>query len=169
MQIRLMYPMLIATAMVIFFDQLTKAMVRRIVIARGTIDVISGYFQITYAENTGAAFGMFRGRNSIFVVVSLLAIIFIFAYYRQFKASKWMRVSLGLLLGGAIGNLTDRILFHYVTDFIRIKWWLLRWRWWPSFNIADAAVCVGAIMLILGMLKGVEKAENEIQDTGNVS
>ena len=166
---RLMRPMLIAAIIVIFLDQLTKAMVRKIIITRGTVEVIRGYFQISYAENTGAAFGMFRGQNTIFIVISAVAIVFIFAYYRQFKTSMWMKISLGLLLGGAIGNLTDRVLFHHVTDFIRVKWWLLHWRWWPSFNLADTAVCVGAIMLILGMLTRTDSAEHETRDTEDVS
>lgn len=152
-QIKIMRPMLVAAVLTIFLDQLTKGIVRRAVAARGTIEVIRGFFEISYAENTGAAFGMFRGRNSIFVIVSFVAIGFIFAYYRQFKANTWMKLSLGMLLGGALGNLIDRVIFQYVTDFIRVRWWFLHLRWWPAFNIADASVCIGVAMLIVGMLK----------------
>ena len=152
-QIKTMRSMLVVAVLAIFFDQLTKAIVRRIVSARGTIEVISGYLEISYAENTGAAFGLFRGQNVIFIFVGFIAIGFIFVYYRQFRANVWMKVSLGLLLGGALGNLIDRVLFQYVTDFIRVRWWFLRLRWWPAFNIADASVCIGAAMLIVGMLK----------------
>ncbi len=162
-QIKIVKSMLITTVLVIFLDQLTKAIVRKTVAIRGTIEVIKGYFEISYAENTGAAFGIFRGQNGIFIIIGLVAIGFIFAYYRQFKANTWMKVSLGLLLGGALGNLIDRIAFQYVTDFIRVRWWFLRPRWWPAFNIADASVCVGAAMLILGMLKGTR--DKETQDT----
>ena len=161
--------MLVTAAISLFLDQLTKTIVRKVVVLRGTIQVIREYFQITYAENTGAAFGMFRGQNAIFIVVSIIAMVFIFAYYRRFKASTWMRMSLGLLLGGALGNLMDRILLHHVVDFIRVRYWLLHWRWWPSFNIADASVCVGAIMWILGMLTKAEETGHEIQGTGDVS
>lgn len=152
-EIKIMRPMLVAAALTILLDQLTKALVRRILAVRGRIEVISGFFEIRYAENTGAAFGMFQGRNSILIIVSLAAIAFIFIYYKQFKADMWMKISLGLLLGGALGNLTDRVIFQYVTDFIRIRWWFLHLRWWPAFNIADASVCIGAAMLIVGMLK----------------
>jgi signal peptidase II len=151
--------MLVAAALMIFLDQLTKGIVRRTVATRGTIEVIRGLFEISYAENTGAAFGMFRGRNSIFIIVSFVAIGFIFIYYRQFRASIWMKISLGMLLGGALGNLIDRVIFQYVTDFIRVRWWFLHLRWWPSFNIADAAVSIGVAMLIVGMLKRSKPVE----------
>ena len=156
MQIRAMRPMFIAAALSIFLDQLTKSFIRTYVATRGTIQVIRGLFEISYAENTGAAFGMFRGRNTIFIVIGFLAIGFVFAYYRQFKANLWMKVSLGLILGGALGNLIDRIVFQSVTDFIRVRWWFLHLRWWPTFNIADASVCIGAAMLIVGMLRRAE-------------
>lgn len=168
-QIKLLQAMLITAVLSVFFDQLTKSIVRGSVAIRGTVEVIRGYFEISYAENTGAAFGMFRGQNTIFIIVSSIAICFIFAYYRQFKESTWMKISLGLLLGGALGNLTDRVLFQYVTDFIRVKVWLLSWRWWPSFNIADASVCIGAVMLILGMLKHTKNIENQAQDTNGAA
>lgn len=162
-QIKLIWPMLLSAALIIFLDQLTKSMIRRTVAISGTYEVIRNYFEIHYAQNTGAAFGIFRGQNSIFIIVNIIAIGFIFAYYRQFKEITWMRLALGILLGGALGNLIDRIFFQYVTDFIRVRWWFMRWRWWPSFNIADAAVCVGAGMLILGMLILRPGANKEIQ------
>ena len=112
---------------------------------------------------------MFKVKYSVFIVVSSVAICFIFAYYRQFKESTWMKISLGLLLGGALGNLIDRVIFQYVTDFIRVRVWLLGWRWWPSFNIADASVCIGAVMLILGMLKHTRNIEGEAQDANGAT
>ncbi|MBD3181196.1 signal peptidase II [Candidatus Poribacteria bacterium] len=144
-------PMVITAVLVIALDQVTKEIIRNTVAIRGTIQVIKGFLQITYAENTGAAFGMFRGKNNVFIIIGIIAIIFILLYYRQFRSSTWMRISLGFLLGGAVGNMIDRIVFHYVTDFIRVRWWFLRLRWWPSFNVADAAVLIGASMLIIGM------------------
>jgi len=68
-----------------------------------------------------------------------------------------MKLSLGLLLAGALGNLIDRIFFGYVTDFIRVRVWLLRPVWWPNFNIADAAVCIGVAMLVIAMFKNSYK------------
>lgn len=154
--------MLISAAIVILLDQVTKEIVRRTVAISGKIEVIKGYFEIGYAGNTGAVFGTFRGQNRILIVVSIVAIGFIILYYRQFKDSIWMKISLGLLMGGALGNLIDRVVFHYVTDFIRVRWWLMHLRWWPAFNIADASVCVGAAMLIVGMIKRSRSMSQQI-------
>ncbi len=153
-----MWPMLVVALVGVFLDQLTKYIVRGTIPLNRSIKVIKDYFYMDHVKNTGAAFGMFRGQNRIFIIISLAAICFIiFIYYRQFKESTWMKISLGLLLGGALGNLIDRALSGSVTDFIRVRIWFLRWRWWPSFNVADALVCVGAGMLVLGMLKRAQK------------
>ena len=89
------------------------------------------------------AFGMLPGWNHVLTFVSTFAIVFIFMYYRQLKPTRWMRISLGMVMGGVLGNLIDRVLYGCVTDFIKV-------RWWPSFNIADVCICVGAAMLIMG-------------------
>ena len=169
-QIKLLRTMLITAVLSVFFDQFTKYMVRKTVLLNNeSIKVIKDYFHIHYVKNTGAAFGMFRGQNSVFIIVSSVAICFIFVYYRQFKESTWMKISLGLLLGGALGNLIDRVIFHHVTDFISVRVWLLGWRLWPSFNIADASVCIGAVMLIVGMLKHSKNIEGEAQDANGAT
>ncbi len=144
-------PMIIVTLLVLAIDQITKTIVRKSVASSGTIEIIRGFFEISYSENTGAVFGIFRGQNNIFVLVGIVAIVFIFFYYNQFKHSLWMKIALGFILGGALGNLSDRIIFGFVTDFLRVRIWFLRFLWWPNFNLADAAVCIGAIMLIIGM------------------
>lgn len=144
-------PMIIVTLLTLAIDQITKTIIRKTISFIGTVEVIKGFFEINYSENTGAVFGMFRGQNNIFVLVSIVAIIFIFIYYNQFKHSLWMKIALGFILGGALGNLFDRIFFGFVTDFLRIKIWFFRFLWWPNFNLADAGVCIGAVMLIIGM------------------
>jgi len=159
MHIKAIRLVIIVAALSVFLDQLTKAIVRKYVAARGVIEVISGFFEIRYIDNTGAAFGMFRGRNTIFIIISILVIGFVFVYYRQFKGNLWMRLSLGLLLGGALGNLIDRVIFRSVTDFIRVRWWFIHLRWWPIFNLADAFICIGAAMLMVGMFRRNEFTE----------
>ncbi len=157
--IRSASPMIIIAIIVLVLDQLTKALVREFVAPIGLVEVIKGFFEISYVENTGAAFGTFTGQNHIFIVVGFVAIIFMLIYYRQFKESIWMKVSLGFLLGGAMGNLVDRLVFHYVTDFIRVRYWFIHLRWWPSYNIADAAVFIGAVMLIIGIIRSSRLSE----------
>jgi len=168
-EIKAMRPMIIVAVLAICLDQLTKIIFRRVVAVRGTIKVVEGWFHITYAENTGMAFGMLRGWNPVFIIVGFVAIGFIFIYYRQFKSSRWMKISLGLLLGGALGNLTDRIIFGYVTDFLQFRWWFVHLRWWPSFNIADACVVAGAAMVILGMFERSKSVDNGDQSEEIIS
>ena len=152
---------MLAIAVVIAgFDQVTKSLIRGKIAIIGTIEVIRGFFEFSYSENTGAVFGTFQGRNGIFIIVGLLAIVFIFIYYSRFKENTWMKISLGLILGGAVGNLTDRLFFGSVTDFIRIR--LTHSFWWPNFNIADSGVTVGAIILIIVLFKDSYKAEKSI-------
>jgi len=152
-EIKLILPLIIIALVSLSLDQITKTIVRNEIAIKGTIEVIRGFFEISYSENTGAVFGSFQGRNSIFIIVSFLAIIFIFFYYSKFKESLWMKLALGFILGGALGNLADRIFFGFVTDFLRFKIWFLRPFWWPNFNIADASVTIGALMLFIGMFR----------------
>jgi len=152
-EIKLILPLIIIAIVSLSLDQITKTIVRNEIAVRGTVEIIEGFFELSYSENTGAVFGSFQGRNRIFIIVSLLAIIFIFFYYSKFKENLWIKLALGFILGGALGNLTDRIFFGFVTDFLRFKIWFLRPFWWPNFNIADASVTIGALMLFIGMFR----------------
>lgn len=127
-------------------DQFTKFLVQSRMNFGSSIVVIKGLLDISYVTNDGAAFGLFRGWNPIFIMVTFIAIVFIFVYYRQFKDDLWMRIALGFLLGGAVGNLIDRIRINQVIDFINF-------RWWPSFNVADISVCIGAGMLLIRIIR----------------
>jgi len=143
--------MLIIAVISTFLDQFTKVLVRRAISTGGTIRVIEGWFHLIYAKNSGMAFGMLPGWNHVLTFVSTFAIVFIFMYYRQLKPTRWMKISLGMVMGGVLGNLVDRVVYGYVTDFIQVRWWFIHYRWWPSFNIADVCICAGAAMLIMGI------------------
>ena len=143
-EIKYMIPMLAIAAVIVALDQWTKAMIRAKLATIGVSDVIRGFLEFSYSENTGAAFGSFQGKNAIFIVIGIVALVFIFYLFRSLNKSMWMRISFGLILGGALGNLIDRIAFGFVTDFIRIR--VTQSIWWPNFNIADAGITVGAIM-----------------------
>lgn len=138
-------------------DQFTKFLVQSRMNFGSSIVVIKGLLDISYVTNDGAAFGLFRGWNPIFIMVTFIAIVFIFVYYRQFKDDLWMRIALGFLLGGAVGNLIDRIRINQVIDFINF-------RWWPSFNVADISVCIGAGMLLIRIIRdeGKPKKTDEV-------
>ncbi|MDQ1318358.1 MAG: signal peptidase [Candidatus Poribacteria bacterium] len=160
-QIKDIMPMLIIAIIIVAADQLTKTIIRGKLAVIGTLEVIKGFFEFSYSQNTGAAFGTFHDKNSIFIVVNLIAIIFIFIYHNRYKENIWMKVSLGFILGGALGNLADRIFFGFVTDFIRVRLWFIHTFWWPNFNIADSGVTVGAIMLIIVLFRDSYKGRLE--------
>jgi signal peptidase II len=114
------------------------------------------YLRIRYAENTGAAFGLFRGlpesaRGLLFHVVSLGAVLLITAYYLRLSGSskqeRFVRLGLALVLGGAIGNYVDRLARGFVIDFIEAHWHDRAT--WPSFNVADSCIVIGVGLLLL--------------------
>ncbi len=152
-QIKLFLPLFGITSLVLAADQLTKWLVQEIIVPRNpqVIVVIEGIFELSYTTNTGAAFGLMRGQNLILTIITIVAIGFIFVYYKQYLHSLWMRIALSVLLGGALGNFLDRIRHGEVTDFLRFR--LLPNFWWPTFNLADVAVCVGAGMLMIHLLR----------------
>jgi signal peptidase II len=126
-----------------------------------------GYLRIRYAENTGAAFGLFRGlppslRGLLFHVVSLGAVVLITFYYLRLSSSapeeRLARLGLALVLGGAIGNYVDRLARGFVVDFIEAHWHDRAY--WPSFNLADSCIVVGVGLLLLdGLTRRAAKAE----------
>jgi len=153
-----MLPTIAIMLVVVALDQWTKALIRDRLALIGVSEVIKGFLEFSYSENTGAAFGTFQGRNVIFIAIGILAIFFISYIYFNMRESIWNKISFGLILGGALGNLIDRIAFGFVTDFIRIR--VTQSIWWPNFNIADAGITVGAIMFIVYKFIESYKAKN---------
>lgn len=133
---------------VILLDQFTKFLIRNNLKFGDSIPIIKNIFHITYVTNTGSAFGLFKGFNLIFVLFSIAVIIGIFYYLTRKinEKEKFLQLAIGLLLGGTIGNMTDRILYGAVTDF-------LDFRIWPVFNVADSAITISVIILIILLWK----------------
>lgn len=130
---------------VFLLDQLIKNFVLESMRLGESIPVIKDVFHITFVLNPGAAFGMLEHKRWIFIAVALLVILLALVFYRRIqKESLATRMGAGLLLGGAMGNLVDRIQTGLVVDY-------LDFRIWPVFNIADIAICMGAAMLIFDM------------------
>ena len=133
-------------------DQVTKEFVRDRLIVGGSSPA-EGFFRITHVENTGSAFGLFPSQTTFLILASLVGIaILIIFYRRQPIPSIWLRLSLGLQLGGAAGNLADRITLGSVTDFIDIGGW-------PVFNLADASIVTGIGVLAWFFLSPSKKPE----------
>jgi signal peptidase II len=127
-------------ALVFVIDQFSKYLVIQL-LAFGESFPDRGFFRFTHVHNTGSAFGLFQGQNTPLILVSFVGIIVLSLIYRsQPRPSNWLRLSLGLQLGGAFGNLLDRLRLGYVTDFIDIGPW-------PVFNMADASIVTGLLLL----------------------
>ena len=135
--------------LVLAVDQFTKFWVRDTMFLGQSIPFLGDIVRFTYVENPGIAFGIRVTHGWIFTILSILASIGIIYYLiHQWKASGWIKSSLALILGGAIGNLIDRIRFAKVADFMDIGIGDVRW---PVFNVADAAVVIGMFMLFIAM------------------
>ena len=128
------------TALVFSVDQLSKILVRRFLDFQESIPE-EGFFRITHTFNTGSAFGLFQDQNFPLILASVVGITILALIYRgQRRPSNLLRLSLGLQLGGAAGNLLDRLRVGHVTDFVDVGPW-------PIFNVADTSIVVGLLML----------------------
>ncbi|MFQ5855079.1 MAG: signal peptidase II [Anaerolineae bacterium] len=118
------------------------------------------FVSITHVINPGAAFGLFPDQGSLFAVIAVVVVVAILAYYRYLPAHNWfVRLSLGLQLGGALGNLADRLQRGHVIDFIDFKIW-------PVFNLADMAIVTGVGILAYFLMHEPEESDQGLSDLG---
>lgn len=152
--VRLLY--LVITLSIILGDQLSKALVTSRMTLSSTTPVVPGFVHLTLVHNRGALFGMFRDlsdpyRGFIFTAVPLVAIVLIVIFqYRTAVADAVTQSGLALILGGAIGNLVDRLRLGYVIDFLDF---FVGEYHWPAFNVADSSICVGVSLLFIDLLR----------------
>jgi signal peptidase II len=131
-------------AAVWILDQLSKAWLVGRLAPGEVLNVVGDFIRLVFTQNSGALFGLFRDNAVIFGIVSLAVIGLIVAYHGRSGRSLYLSVALGLLLGGALGNMTDRLRLGYVVDFVDIGIGDFRWY---TFNVADAAISVAIVML----------------------
>jgi signal peptidase II len=140
---------------VVVLDQAVKAIVRRHIPLNESITVIPGFFDLTRVHNTGTAFGFMNATDFPFKTVTLAlvaigALAALAAYAASLPLDQWLpRTGLALILGGAAGNLIDRITEGYVVDFVDLYW--SGWHFW-AFNVADASITVGVALMILDLM-----------------
>jgi signal peptidase II len=141
---------------VVAFDQLTKEIVRRVLpIGSEPLQIIPGLLDLTHVQNTGAAFGLmnasdFAYKPAIMIGIAAIALVAIAVYATQLGFHERLaRTGLSLILGGAFGNLIDRALFGHVVDFVDVYW---RTSHFWAFNVADSAITIGAILVLLDMI-----------------
>ena len=135
---------------VLLSDQASKFFISRALLSapRRSLTVIENFFSLTLVYNRGGVFGLFPERNTLFVILSFLTIVGLAALLLQrrfFPPGRLTRIAGGLILGGAIGNLIDRLRYNYVVDFLDFQFGDYHW---PAFNLADSAICVGVVFLI---------------------
>jgi len=146
-----MWPFFLAALGVVVADQLTKLWIRASLV-EGQSLFEAGIFRIIYTHNTGAAFGLFQDQSFALAIVAIIAasLLLVYALVIRHRFSPLNNLLtwtvLGLVLGGIVGNLIDRLRLGGVTDFISVGWW-------PAFNIADSAVVVGAILFVYSLLR----------------
>lgn len=162
--------LLVAVVSVLVLDQSTKAWVASRITPGSMVDaipVIDGFFYITHARNPGAAFGLlldwpWEWRLAVFIGVAVLAFTVIVSFYRGLApGERFNALALGLILGGSLGNLTDRLVRGEVIDFLHFRLW--GGFAWPDFNVADSCIVVGVTALIIELLatEGASRAAQE--------
>lgn len=146
-------------------DQITKALVREALALHESLTIVPGLLALTRVHNTGAAFGMFNtaefpGKTVVIAVVAALALAGVAWYALSVPLGERLaRLGVSAILGGAVGNLIDRATAGYVLDFVDVSW--RGWHFW-AFNVADAAITVGVILMILDLLGLGRRASNTV-------
>jgi signal peptidase II len=144
-------------------DQLTKQLILRFISQWDARTVVPDFFTLVNVTNTGAAFGSFKGNNAFFVVISIIALVVVTVLLlRHQRPDAWRDASLALLLGGILGNLTDRLLYGHVIDFLLFNLHVRYADPWPAFNVADSCISIAVVLFIIHSLsKREHPAEQE--------
>ena len=141
--------------LVVILDQATKAIVRATLALHDSVELVPGFLNFTHVRNTGAAFGLLNGvdfpyKTAVMTMIALTALIAIGVYaVKTAVPHTAAQFGLALVMGGAVGNLIDRVTAGYVVDFVDVYW--RGWHFW-AFNVADAGITIGASLLILDMI-----------------
>ena len=137
-------------AVIVVVDQAAKAVVTRALDPGESVSVVGDLLRIVFGQNTGALFGLFKDNAAMFGVVSLIVVGLIVAYHARAAASLYLTLTLGFLLGGAIGNMIDRLRIGYVVDFVDVG--IGRTRFY-TFNVADSAISLAILLLLVAALR----------------
>jgi signal peptidase II len=149
-------PYLLVAAATLALDRWTKALIQKRFGLNESISVIDGFFNITYVRNTGVAFGIFDplslpAKSVLLSAFTAFAVVVVITYsVRSPLRNRLLQIALALILGGAVGNLYDRLAYGYVVDFLEFYAGAYHW---PSFNIADSAISIGVVLLALEILR----------------
>lgn len=150
------------SALIVIFDQLSKYMASHLLVMYEAVAVMP-MFNFTLMHNTGAAFSFLSDAGGwqrwFFTIIALVISAVIFIWIRRLNSDQQLQaIGLSLVLGGALGNVIDRVLLGHVVDFIQIYY--KQW-YWPAFNIADSAISIGVVLLIFDSLRSSHKPEDQ--------
>ena len=149
---------------IVLLDQVSKWLVLNHLELHQILSIIPGFFNIVLVKNRGMAFGIFSQTRSEFYYYFLLSTtmaaigVILFFFFWKKKNQKWLTIGLSLILGGAMGNLIDRVRLAYVIDFLDF---FLKGYHWPAFNVADSAVTAGTFCLLINIMKGKNLKEDK--------
>lgn len=132
--------------LVLLVDQLTKLLVRQLLSLNQSVPIIKGFLSVSYINNTGALFGLFKGNASVLAWLGVAGVALLIYSYKEVRDKKLPRLFYALVLAGVAGNIIDRFFFGAVTDFLDFSFW-------PAFNLADIAATAGVIGLVAYCLK----------------
>ncbi len=150
------FPYVLLVALTLILDRWSKGLIQDRFGLSESISVIDGFFNITYVRNTGVAFGIFSSISSpakamlLSVFTGFAAVVVIAYSFRSSVRNRLLQIALGLILGGALGNLYDRLAYGYVVDFL--EFYIGDYHW-PSFNVADSAITTGVVLLALEIMR----------------
>ena len=145
---------------VVLLDQITKYLIQEHLLT-GRFVIIPDFFDLSYVQNTGAAWGIMQGLNHWLVILSVVMLGVLIVFRRSIlQDTPAYRLATGLMIGGIVGNLIDRVRLGYVIDFLHFFW---RNHHFPSFNVADSAICIGVVLYII--MQFLDKKEGDAVDT----
>ncbi len=144
----------IIAVLVLIIDQVSKSLIEIFFDLNEKVEVIKNFFYITVVHNTGGAWSIFSNYSYLFIIASVLAIVLLVKFMFGFKNNLRNNIAFALLFGGIFSNLADRIFLGYVRDFLSFKIFSYDY---PIFNIADVAIVVGVVFLIIAIIKGEDR------------
>jgi len=144
---------------VVLLDRITKLLIVNNMSLGESVEIIQGFFHLTYILNPGAAFGILAGQQWFFIVTAIIVLVFIIYFQNKLPADqRLLRICMGMIAGGAIGNLIDRLFLSVVVDFLDFKIWPY------IFNIADSMIVVGGLLMVILVYRMDKAAERKVKD-----
>lgn len=144
---------LIIATIIVIIDQVLKIVIDNILSINESIQVIPNVFYITKVYNTGAAWSLFEGSGILLIIIAIVAFFLLLKYQNYFMENKRNTLAFALIYGGLVGNLIDRVIYGYVIDYLHI--YIINYSF-PVFNLADIAIVIGFLLVIIAIIKGEE-------------